>query len=466
MSRSRVLAVSLITTFLPTGSFAEENSTPPRLSAWTVLVYGAVDNDWERPFMSDVRAMRRGLSGVDDVEVVLLVDRSPEYSSDARALGDDFADSRLYRLTGGAAERLDGTPELPLTKTSAVELDLGDAATLGAFVKYGKAHYPARHYALFLVSHGEGMRFCPDETNDDAEIFTAELTEHLTEAESVDLLGFDACLMAGVENAYEWRRRPGRFGADILLAAAPVSSSWPYQEIFARIGEKDDLAPGAFASIVIDELDDQIREGRSGDEGIERDLQAWGAFDLSKVEEAKQRLDALAACLFLEEEKADLIALRGKGLEADTFVYVWPERDADVNMPFVDLCHLCERIAESDAFSDPARALAADAAEAAAAIVTRSVGFDHYDGFAPGRHGLYLVFPDGDQTTRRGATYWERTEWYSPLRVRTDDGAYGRYAWCADGSIPGNGEVETWFELMDAWFDAPGAEGGGNGYAW
>jgi len=37
-----------------------------------------------------------------------------------------------------------------------------------------------------------------------------------------------------------------------------------------------------------------------------------------------------------------------------------------------------------------------------------------------------------------------------------------------DGATAGNGVVENWFELMDAWFDEPSVEepGGANGYVW
>lgn len=462
----------------------EAARSEPSDAGWTVLVYGAVDNDWERPFMRDVRRMRRGLEHVPELDVVLLIDRSPSHSDDAAALGEDFAATRLYRLTGGSAEHLDGTPEFPgLSIDASTELNTGDVSTLRSFIRYGKRRFPARHYALFLVSHGEGMRCCPDETDGGDELFTAEFTDRLSAEESVDLLVFDACLMAGAENAYQWRPGAERFGADHLVAAAPVSSSLPYADIFARLrtdtsttdeGEAlsvrrrvtfdpATLRPRGFATLLVEELEHQIREGRSGDEGLERDLQSWGAFDLSKVEGAKRALDRLASRLFVEHEKADLMALRGKGLEADTFVYVWPERDAALSMPNVDLCHLCERIAASEAFSDETRDLAARAAEAAAEVVVSSVGFDHYEGFVAGRHGLYLIFPDGDAKTRGGDTYWQRTDWYTPRAVDGEN-AYGRYAWCRDGAVPANGEVENWFELMDAWFDTNDADGGSNGY--
>ncbi|MCH2105082.1 MAG: clostripain-related cysteine peptidase [Planctomycetes bacterium] len=455
-------------------------STTPALAAeerreaadWTVLIYAAVDNDWEEPFMRDVRRMRKGLKGVKGVEVVLLIDRSPDYSRDKRALGEDFSDTRLYRLSGGEAERLNGEPELRgLTETSKTDLNTGDARTLRDFIRYGKRAHPAERYALWCVSHGEGPMSCPDETTDDI-LFTAELTDVLGEEDSVDLLGFDACLMAGVENAYQWRRREGSFGADYLVASAPLSSSWPYEEICASLKKrpkgKEGLTAAAFGDKLVEELKDQITGGRSDEEGLERDLQTWGSFDLHAVSAAKRDLDLLATQLWKDEAKEELLRLRGSGLEASTFVYVWPERNANRDMPHVDLTHLCQRLAKDKSFSEEARGLAKTAAESAEAVVSSSFGLKHYKGFSEGEHGLYLIFPEGDTKTRRGKTYWSRMGWYNALELEGDEDGYGKYAWCSDGATPGNGEVENWFELMDAWFDSaePDEPGGSNGYAW
>jgi clostripain len=437
--------------------------------AWTVLIYAAVDNDWEKPFMKDIRSMKKGLRTVDDLEVVLLIDRSPRYSKDDRSLGEDFAGTRLYRLTGGTPERLEGGRGFPgIAGDKELELNTGDARTLRTFIRYGKANYPARHTALFLVSHGDGMVSCPDETNGDDQLFTAEFSDVLGQEESVDLLGFDACLMAGVENAYQWRAGDKRFGADYLIASAPLSSSWPYADIFSRLGPGQGstapggLSPAGFSRLVIDELHRQIAEGRSGDKGLERDLQAWGAFELKHAPAVKAALDKLAVALWEEKKKEDLLTLRGSGLKAGTFVYVWPEKGAEASMPNVDICHLAERISESPRFSPRIRALAATLAGAADQMVLHSVGFKHYRGFEQGRHGLYVIFPDGDKTDRRGKTYWQKIHWFDALRHEDDDDAYGFYAWCYEGSIPGNQRVETWFELMDAWFD----RGRSNGYNW
>ncbi|NRA97005.1 MAG: hypothetical protein HRU14_12430 [Planctomycetes bacterium] len=466
--RPRLLAFTAVLVLLGSdaGVWGQGGATSQKTVPWTVLIYAAVDNDWERPFMRDVRGMRKGLQRLKGMEVILLVDRSPRYSRDKRALGEDFAGTRMYRLTGGLAERLDGGQWFPgIRRDADAELNMGSARTLRDFIRFGKSRYPATQTALFLVSHGEGMSFCPDETDDDDQMFTAELSDVLGPGESVEVLGFDACLMGGVENAYQWRPGSDRFGADYLVASAPVSSSWPYADIFAALGSRSrrDVPSAADLSrLIVDELKKQISSGRSGERGLERDLQAWGAFELKHAAKLKEAVDALAVALWKENEKQDTVALRGSGLKAKTFVYVWPERGADANMPHVDVRHFADRISKSTSFSKHVRKLASQVADAADDVVLHSVGFDHYKGFKGGHHGLYFVFPDGDKKDRRGRTYWQKIPWYDARKHGPDDDSYGSYAWCSDGSVPGNRKVETWFELMDAWFDA----GDSNGYAW
>ena len=48
---------------LSSALFASQEEAPATepVAEWTVLVYGAVDNDWEQPFMRDIRGMRKGL---------------------------------------------------------------------------------------------------------------------------------------------------------------------------------------------------------------------------------------------------------------------------------------------------------------------------------------------------------------------------------------------------------------------
>ncbi len=93
------------------------------------------------------------------------------------------------------------------------------------------------------------------------------------------------------------------------------------------------------------------------------------------------------------------------------------------------------------------------------------------EGFEDGKCGVFIVFPDGDAQVKGmlGGTQplWSRFRWYSPLEAEKKTDPYGMWAFLRDGATPGNGVVENWFELLDAWFDPdPKGNGGINGYPW
>jgi clostripain len=187
------------------------------------------------------------------------------------------------------------------------------------------------------------------------------------------------------------------------------------------------------------------------------------AYDLGAAAAVKRAVDALAVSLAEASAKDVFEELRGPGPRGTTLNYV---RDDLLELPYVDLHALATRAAECDDLAAPARERARAVAEAVDAFVIASFGMDGLAGFQPGKSGVFIVFPDGDvmRPTRAGQTKnWQRCSWYSPL-ASTDE-HYRRWAWCSDGAREGNGAVENWYELLDAWFDVP--DGGGcNGYAW
>jgi clostripain len=135
--------------------------------------------------------------------------------------------------------------------------------------------------------------------------------------------------------------------------------------------------------------------------------------------------------------------------------------------PQFDLYDLVRRVAASDTFRPVVRERAGKVAGAMEAFVVSSFGQSRYDGFQPGKNGVYIVFPDG-AAEHKGKRHWEYFRWYSPLDVRKlDKDSFGLYAWCKDGATPGNGVVENWFELLDSWYDTTNDKTGGlNAYRW
>jgi len=487
---------------IPILGISLSNAAEPPKNHWTVMHYGAVDNSVEEQAMISYEQMKTGFIDDQGYTLIVLVDRSPEYSDDSTVFGEDFADTRLYRITHDKTERLDGGPEFPeLTKTSTYEANTADAQTLKKFIRSCKANYPAEHYALIIFSEGSGPVTCLDEGNEGDWIYTAEMTDVLTAEESVDLIGLDVCYMGGVENAYQWRPGNDKFGAQFMIASAPTSAPWPYEKILERLrsgggdnGEEDTMVGGKekyydpatmttldLAGVIMEEIYDRKLLSFS-----------WGCYDLTKVEAVKEKVDAFAVRLATEGEKDDLEFIRGSGRNVRTLNYMFPKtlliltglamKDNWLLVPYFDLYDLARRTYESRRFSTSIRSVAQEVMLAVDEMVVFS--FRDFDdlwqgpgGFENGKNGIYTVFPDGDREYS-GMPFWAQFTWYNVLSVtETPEGwpeeiwgpypTYGKYAWCADGATPGNNTVENWFELLDSWFDTDnGVDGGLNGYQW
>ena len=87
--------------------------------------------------------------------------------------------------------------------------NMGKASTLADFVTWGIETYPAKKYALIFWDHGGGavLGFGVDELFDSDSLTLDEIKDGLATAykqtgTKLELVGFDACLMATVETAY------------------------------------------------------------------------------------------------------------------------------------------------------------------------------------------------------------------------------------------------------------------------
>ncbi|MDD3212218.1 MAG: clostripain-related cysteine peptidase [Eubacteriales bacterium] len=81
---------------------------------------------------------------------------------------------------------------------------MGDAQTLGDFLSWGVQSYPADHYMVVFWDHGGGAAsgLVFDELFDDDSLSISELSSGLTAAGvRFEVIGFDTCLMATLENA-------------------------------------------------------------------------------------------------------------------------------------------------------------------------------------------------------------------------------------------------------------------------
>ncbi|MCI0585721.1 MAG: clostripain-related cysteine peptidase [Planctomycetes bacterium] len=439
---------------------------------WTFLIYAAVDNNAEEDgnFFSFLDGVRGALADDAGIDVVLFIDRSEGYSTNARSLGEDFTDARLYHVRAAGCTRLAGGEAFPeITLDSTYEPNSADPSNVRKFVAFGKSRFPARHTALMLYGHADGRAMCPDEKSR-REMGFAELTSVATEKEAVDLMALEMCNMAGVEIAYQWRPGNGGFSTKALVAIPNAGPPLAWSRVFARLrasGSQAENGPGPIDPAKLSGADFGrliVEEGGAARLEAGEEREAVGCYDLTKVEAVKRAVDALAVELARSDARTVFEELRGPGPQG--FVLNYGRNRLD-RAPFVDLHDLCRRSAACERLDARTRSASEAVLAAVDELVLASWGGKALPAFEAGKSGIFIVFPDGAFEVRgrdgRTERVWARCRWYSPLEVPD---VYGRLAWCSDGAKPGNGQVENWFELLDRWFDDTGeGPGGANGYA-
>lgn len=460
-----------------------DGSSAQPAKSWTVIYYVDADNDLEEYLLDDIQEIKDGLSSTD-INVIALVDRIGGYSSDYSILGANFTDTRIYSITSSSIERIGGGSYLPtITTTSTSELNMGSITVLEDFIDYCKNIYPATNYALIFTNHGGGMRssgsrnissdirkgFCYDETSSNDKLYVAELKEGLDSSHSVDLMVFDACLMAGIELAYEYRptATAGDFEVDYLVASAPVVWGYglPYTRVFNRINGTNgnngftDVTTGGleathdpsgmtaeeFGRIFVEEQYDDTLPYANGTYGTFATDQSLALFDLSQAEATKTAIDNAISSL-AAESKSDLETARDAAVEyfTETDTLEWL---AYAGFDIYSLFTSFNSNGLGNSTSNNAVRTAVDA------MTICSFGHSDYGTYTSGYSGLSIYFTDGDLTyssyplwDSNGTNYG--TRWYSD---ETFDlaaaGGPGGLDFCEDDGATGG--IDHWRELLD-----------------
>ena len=421
---------------------------------WTVLVYGAADNNADGPILRFLDSVRKALDDDPGVDLLLLIDRSEKYSNDAKLLGEDFTGARLFRLHKDKAERLSGDSHFPdITLEKDIELDTSDAANIARFIAWGKATSPAQRYALMIYSHADGQTMCPDEQSH-GEMGIPELTNEAGPETSVDFLALELCNMGGIEIAYQWRPGNGRFGADVLLAIPNAGPPLDWDRAFARIrsdghdtsASAPAVDPATMTAVEFGKL--VIEEGhrgrqKAGRRGGGASRESAGCYDLKQSGKVKAAIDELSRALAKSDSKNEFLMLGRRA-----FHY-----DEKQHSP--DLYELCKLASSCEQLSVDVRRASDAVMKCVDDFVIASFGMDGYPDFESGKHGVFISLPPR-------AASWKRFEWYTPLAG--DEKNYGKWSFLRDGARQGNGKIENWFELLDQWFDQQDEAGGIKSY--
>ncbi len=172
-----------------------------------------------------------------EVECIVLLDRVDGFSD----ADGDWRDARVYRV------RKDSSPDI---KSEVIarpgELNMGDPKVLSTFLSEAVKTFPAQHYGLILWDHGGGWAAhamdhnAPCAWGGHDKLALPKLRQAIQEGlergalKKLDLIGFDMCLMAQLETAFELSGL-----AEVMVASEAVEpgDGWPYDRILPYFGK-------------------------------------------------------------------------------------------------------------------------------------------------------------------------------------------------------------------------------------
>lgn len=180
------------------------------------------------------------------------------------------ADDRCqrYRVTEDGLELVDDSLGMQ---------NMADSATLTDFIQYCSSNYAADHYGLVLWDHGGGVvgGYGYDENFGGDSMSLTEMSHALGDANvHLDMLGFDACLMANFETCL--MAAPY---ADYLIASEEPEPGcgWYYTDWIGKLSENCGIPPKRYGRQIID---DYITESGWDSPSMYSTL---GMFDLQQV---------------------------------------------------------------------------------------------------------------------------------------------------------------------------------------
>lgn len=288
----------------------------PATAQWTYMVYIAADNNLSQAAIGDLNEME-SVGSTADVNIVV----QAEFSQKQSFGGNPFPGSSATRRGRITRETTSAMSNSLAAMSSNV--DMADPNTLRDFIKYAATNYPADHYALVLWSHGAGWKAQPvgspirgalqDETSDTF-MSLAKISQAIADAGvQLDIVNFDACLMAMYEVAYQLRS-----AARYLVASEEVEpgDGDPYELILADLTATPTMTAAQLATAIVARYDESY-------ETTTRDAVTKSAYDLTQMTTLDSQLRDLAQALQdnIATERGNIQSARSATLEFQVYRY-------------------------------------------------------------------------------------------------------------------------------------------------
>lgn len=260
----------------PVASLRESDGPAPR-AKWTVLNYCAADNNLYAYIYDDVA----GMEEVGSSNAVQLVAQF------------DHQNAGAYRFR---IEK-DRTPSPQRIDSPVVEalgpVNMSDPKTLADFIAWGMKKYPSERTMLVIADHGKGWQGLIQDESHRGWMTTPQLKQALEMAEKqtgkkLDVIGFDACLMASAEVASEIKDHAGYMVASQALEGR---EGWPYQHMLGLAPLQELKQAHLFKSDVEARQAVQLVVKSAADNP--QTLPTMSAIDLSQMADLEKKLKGL-----------------------------------------------------------------------------------------------------------------------------------------------------------------------------
>lgn len=300
---------------------------------WTVMVFLNAANNLEPAGVEDLNEMEK-VGSSRQVNVVVELARYYSKRKSAPASSSYFSNplterhpvfyygldnepgvSRYYVLQDEDDMRVGS-----VLKHKGEQIDAGDPKSLVEFARWTMKHYPAEHYALVIWNHGAGWSGVSYDDNthrgmDLPEVRSAmeEICKDLDEGQRIDILDFDACLMATLEVGYELKDT-----VDYLLASQALEpgDGMPYDDYLKWLVTYPYAPPVSFAKAMVDSyVKSYAPQGSQTYGGRSAFFETKSAVRLDRIDELRTAVDEVATLIL---ERPNLMADMAEYVMHDT----------------------------------------------------------------------------------------------------------------------------------------------------
>jgi hypothetical protein len=380
----------------------------PPLADWTVMVFMNGNNNLEPDAISNFRSMAE-VGSTDQVKIVVQLARIGRYT-----INDPETEYWVGARRFLVKRRMEPTKANTVAGGNLGRIDMGSGTALKEFVTWARNAFPARHYMLILWDHGQGWRqlralhrpigesgasgtvgapyrsISYDELSHH-KLYNYDIQEALKPpagTDKLDVIGFDACLMAMVETAYAMKNV-----AKVMVASEELEpgEGWRYDDWLRELVNNPSVDEAGVGKMLVASYQKTYRN-------IDQET-TLSAVDVSRIESLATSISDLA-----NEMRAKLLPeLRNiKAARASCELYAPNERDAlnrRIYFHHIDLAHFCDVMAQQT-HDGVIRAKAQSVrASLNALVISNYRGAARQDAF--GSYGLAIYFPESGALYRQ-----------------------------------------------------------------